>query len=136
LQVNDLLRKHQREDLIIKPDEELKMKQFIELLAAFKEESLKCESEKTPTIQFVYLAYVRLKEECQPRETDSQMIRRIRGSLLRELDRHYQPHIRHLVGVFLWPTFRELEMLSPENQKQVHNIYNSCAGLSNKLVVC
>lgn len=124
-QVNNLLVEKERFDLVLSQVEKQNMQDLIQILVAFKKESVKCEADKTPTIQFVYMGFRELQGLCQPRNGDTPMIARLRRSLLKELESKYTPHMRHLLGVFFWPMFRSLRMFDDEPQTRAEVQYNT-----------
>ena len=117
-QVNDILRERGQMDLVLTAEDEDIMKAVISLLSSFKNESVQMEQEG-PTIQFVYLSYLRLKDACAPKVSDCAMMEKLRSTLSMELGQKYSPHIRHLLGLFFWPKFRKLLRLSSDDRARV-----------------
>lgn len=118
LQVNDILREHHKEELVLSVEDKKIMLSLVSLLATFKAESLELEKDG-PTIQFAYLSYLRLVEVCSPKDGDSSEIQQVRVTLSRELQAKYTPHIRHYLGVFFWPKFRRLRYIPSEKRETV-----------------
>jgi len=118
-QINNILHSRNRDDLIITDDEEGLMKELVDFLEPFRKETEKLQAEKTPTIQYVLLAFHLLRKHCSPKPSDSPAIAEIRRRCLKILLEKFDLQGEHKIATFLYPRYRNLRMLPDEERRKV-----------------
>jgi len=101
---------------------------FIKFLIPFKEESVKLEGEKYPTLPLAVPSLHRLRSHCLRQlrraedEEESAPYRVIRTKALRLLDDKVKIKMAHKVATFLLPKYRKLPRLSAAEREEVIRI--------------
>ena len=102
------------------------VKCMIDILSPFRDASLElrqCNSH--PTLNHVLLWYYKLLKvlstPCDESVTNFGFVNTLKSMMKMGIEQNFQLHHLHKIAAFLWPNFRYLKMLSPEERDIVHS---------------
>ncbi|KAE8742122.1 hypothetical protein FOCC_FOCC012329 [Frankliniella occidentalis] len=98
---------------------------MLEFLEPFKEETKKIQGKKYPTLPLALLSITRLTDHCDSNFEDSHTLSMLRARCLRLLKEKIEVKMRYKVALFLWPPYKELAMLHPDEISEVHEMVRS-----------
>ncbi|KAK3921660.1 Transposable element Hobo transposase [Frankliniella fusca] len=90
-------------------------------LQPFKVHTDHLQGDQYPTLPLVLLATDKLRKHCEPNAGDSYvqaLLRERTGALVKD---RLKPTMNQMVATFLWPKFRKLPMLEPEEREKVYD---------------
>ncbi|KAK3912065.1 Transposable element Hobo transposase [Frankliniella fusca] len=89
---------------------------LVNFLRAFKEETKTLEGNDHPTLPFVVLAASALQDDCELALDDSTHLEVVKTRCLKFLNSKFRPSLKAKVATFLWPDYKDLEMI-PEAER-------------------
>ena len=97
-------------------------------LKEFKVERKTLEGNNTqhPTLPCVLLVSSGLRDHCDPALEDGYHLAIIKERCLGFLTTKFQPSLKAHVATFLWPDYKELNMLSNDEREKVMSIPHTC----------
>lgn len=114
-----VLRNEKLTDWVKKINNKPLLDALVNLLKPFRDESEDVQANKGPTIQLCVSSLHVLIDHCQPDFTDEPEMAALRSRLLCNLEQKAQITLLHKIATFLWPSFRTLLMLSPQERTEV-----------------
>lgn len=119
--VNDVLLEKEMADTILLKKEQLEA--LVPLLGHFQKALNEMKSQKTSTVHLVYMQIHILKKRCLPRDDDCELIRKLKETLLDNIQNIWIAKLSnyHKMALFLFPPTNGLLMFDEEERNAVKN---------------
>ena len=94
---------------------------LVPFLVESKNETTKLEgsNQKYPTLPLDLPSSAFLCDHCEPLRKDPELLVLLKARALAFLKAKFQPSMKHKVATFLWPDYKDFEMLSDPERKGV-----------------